>query len=235
MKEFPLINTIESGPNQPILTKYKPKKFSKECTLRDFKSEWFKLYPWLTYDISKSQASCYPCKVFMHSNTFTFGNWKKTHRLTKHAKSSCHQQAMIKWIDYRAHARNKQSMLSKLNTVHKQQVEQNREYLKIIIETLLFTAKQNIAQRGHEEVRSNLDKVSDINRGNFLELLHIRSKDIPWLKEKLKSQLDAHMQWTSPTIQNEILDIMSEVVLDSIGNDVKKALDIQSSLMKRLA
>ena len=31
------------------------------------------------------------------------------------------------------------------------------------------------------------------------------------------------MQWTSPTIQNEILDIMSEVVLDSIGNDVKKS------------
>lgn len=86
----PQDNITETGPNQPILTQYKPKKFGKESSLRDFKSEWFKLYPWLTYDIDKCQASCYPCKVFMHSNTFTFENWKKTNRLTKHAKSACH-------------------------------------------------------------------------------------------------------------------------------------------------
>lgn len=161
--------------------------------------------------------------MFMHGNTFTFENWKKTHRLTKHTKSSRHQQAMIKWIDYREQARRKHSMLGQLNTAHKQQVARNREYLKIIIETLLFTAKQNIAQRGHEEDRSSLDEESDINRGNFLELLHLRSKDIPWLAEKMQSQLDAHMQWTSPRIQNEILNIMSDVVLESISKDVKKS------------
>jgi len=77
------------------------------------------------------------------------------------------------------------------------------------------------SSRGHEEDRSNLGEVSDINRGNFLELLHLRSKDIPWLGEKLTSQLHAHMQWTSPIVQNEILDIMAEVVLGSIANDVK--------------
>ena len=158
----------------------------------------------------------------MHSNTFTFENWEKTNRLTKHAKSACHQQAMMKWIDYRAKAKHKTLVLGQLNTVHKQQVAQNREYLNIIIETLLFTAQQNIAQRGHAEDRSNLGEVSDINRGNFWVLLHLRSKNIPWLGEKLKSQLDAHMQWTSPIVQNEILDIMAEVVLGSIANDVKK-------------
>ena len=170
----------------------------------------------------------------MHSNTFTFENWEKTNRLTKHAKSACHQQAMMKWIDYRAKAKHKTLVLGQLNTVHKQQVAQNREYLNIIIETLLFTAQQNIAQRGHEGDRSNLGEVSDINRGNFWVLLHLRSKNIPWLGEKLKSHLDAHMQWTSPIVQNEILDIMAEVVLGSIANDVKKCSGkCPLSLMKR--
>ena len=130
---------------------------------------------------------------------------------------------MMKWLNYRAHEKQKVSLLGRLNAAHKQQVAQNREYLKIIIETLLFTAKQNIPQRGHEEDRRNLDIDSNINRGNFLELLNLRSKDISWLGEKMKSQLEAQRQWTSPKIQNEILEIMSAVVRDKIVEDVKKS------------
>ena len=219
----PQIDNVESGPNQPILTIYNPQKFGKELRLRDFNSDWFKIHPWITYDVKKMQASCYPCNVFLQNSTFSFKNWKKTHRLSKHAKSSRHKQAMMKWLNYRAHEKQKVSLLGRLNAAHKQQVAQNREYLKIIIETLLFTAKQNIPQRGHEEDRRNLDIDSNINRGNFLELLNLRSKDISWLGEKMKSQLEAQRQWTSPKIQNEILEIMSAVMRDKIVEDVKKS------------
>ena len=48
-------------------------------------------------------------------------------------------------------------------------------------------------------------KMSDFNRGNFLELLHLRCKDVRWLADMLQSQLGEHRQWTSTTIQNELL------------------------------
>ena len=212
-----------SGPNQPVLNTYRPQKFGKDIYPRDFKREWFQLYPWLSYDIQKSQASCYPCNIYMNNDSFTYSNWKKVHRLAKHAKGFQHKEAMVRWLDHRANVKQNSSVLGQLNADHQQKVAQNRAYLRVIIETLLFTAKQNIPQRGHAEDRSNLSEASDINRGNFLEILHLRSKDIPWFGEKLKKQLDAHMQWTSPRIQNEILDIMSDVVLNTIAEDVKKS------------
>jgi len=46
-------------------------------------------------------------------------------------------------------------------------------YLKVIIETLLFTAQQNIAQRSSAENRADIKMISDENRGNFIELPHL--------------------------------------------------------------
>ena len=48
-----------------------------------------------------------------------------------------------------------------------------------------------------------------MNRGNFLELLHLRSKNIPWLAAKLDGQAKVHRQWTSPDVQNELLSIFA--------------------------
>ena len=93
----------------------------------------------------------------------------------------------------------------------------------MIIECLIFTAMQNIAVRGHEESRNDIWEVSDINRGNFLELLHLRCKDLPWLQSKLQAQLQLHAQWTSPTIQNELLAIVSDLVLERITTEVRKS------------
>ena len=93
----------------------------------------------------------------------------------------------------------------------------------MIIKCLIFTAMQNIAVRGHEESRNDIWEVSDINRGNFLELLHLRCKDLPWLQSKLQVQLQLHAQWTSPTIQNELLAIMSDLMLERITTEVRKS------------
>ena len=41
-----------------------------------------------------------------------------------------------------------------------------------------------------------------------------------WLKEKLQSQFNIHAQWTSPSIQNELLDIVSSFVVERISHDV---------------
>ena len=80
--------------------------------------------------------------------------------------------------------------MRKLKESHKQDVKEKRDYLKVIIECLMFTAQQNFAQQQHD----GLSNRSDVNRGNFLELIHLQCKDIAWLKDKLDSQLQEHAQ-----------------------------------------
>ena len=119
--------------------------------------------------------------------------------------------------------RNKTSVLQQLNTAHQDQVASDRQYLKVIIQSLMYTAQQNVAIRGHEENRNDIWEVSDINRGNFLELLCIRCNDLPWLRSKLQSQLQLHAQWTSPVIQNELLEIVANVMLERIAAEARSS------------
>ena len=74
-----------------------------------------------------------------------------------------------------------------------------------------------------DENRHKLSESSDINRGNFLELLHLRSKDIPWLVAKLDAQAKVHQQWTSPDVQNELLNIFATLLIEQISKSVLKA------------
>ena len=212
---------IDEGPQQPILKCYDPKKFGSESFSRDFNPAWYKHYPWLSYNCETKTACCYPCQKYLNAHDFTFDNWKKIERLTKHHKSENHQTAMAKWIDSRANKKKNTSILSKLQESHKQYVKENRDYFKVIIECIILTAQQNIAQRGHDEQRDSLSNSSDVNRGNFLELIHLRCKDIAWLKDKLESQLQKHAQWTSPVIQNELLQIIADLIRERITNDVR--------------
>ena len=214
---------VREGPLQPVLREYKPQKFGNETFTRDFKAQRFKQYPWLSYSIDRKVGTCYVCSKFMNDNTFTFCNWKKTERLTKHHQSEAHSLAMTKWLEYRQMQRKSSSIISIIDDGHRNYVKRNREFLRVIIECLFYTAQQNIAQRGHEEDRSNLGQRSDVNRGNFLELLHLRSKDIPWLEEKLNTQLQDHAQWTSPTIQNELLQIFADLIIELICKDVRES------------
>jgi hypothetical protein len=69
----------------------------------------------------------------------------------------------------------------------------------------MYNVQENAAITGHEKDRKHIWEVSDINRGNFLELLHFNCKDLPWLKTKLQTHHEEHIQWTSPKIQNELM------------------------------
>ena len=210
-------------PKQPVLPEYPGTKFSSESFTRRFQPDWYKKYPWLSYDVEKDVCVCFACIEFGKDASFLLKNWKKPSKLTKHSQSENHVSCMTKWLQFKAMERKNSSVLQQLSNAHKEQVKFNRKYLQVIIECLIFTAMQNIAVRGHEESRNDIWEVSDINRGNFLELLHLRCKDLPWLQSKLQAQLQLHAQWTSPTIQNELLAIVSDLVLERITTEVRKS------------
>lgn len=58
---------------------------------------------------------------------------------------------MIAWKDYQRAVKANTTLENILNQEHSKQVKENREYIKTIGEVILLTARQNIAQRGHDE------------------------------------------------------------------------------------
>ena len=214
---LPLVSDTDvNDPNQPILHEYPAKKFGNETFSRKFNSLWFKQYPWLSYEANDDQCVCFPCRKFGNDNSFVYSNWKKSEKLRKHGNSEKHITAMTKWALFKANKSRNTSVLEQLSRAHKENVDCNRRYLRVIIECLMHNVQQNSPLRGHEESRDHIWEVSDTNRGNFIETLHFRCKDFPWLKNMLQSQLKAHAQWMSPGIQNERIEIVSDKVRDGL-------------------
>ena len=48
----------------------------------------------------------------------------------------------------------------------------------------------------------------------------MRCKDIPWLQDKLNSQLKPHQQWTFWKIQNELLQIIADLIFKRVQTEI---------------
>lgn len=218
-----ITHIVSDQPTQPILKNYPQSKFGKEW--RQFRPEWFKSYPWLEYSVLDNACYCFPCRFFSSESDNSpfykigFKNWKKAldknAGIKGHNKSCIHKTCMMKWEGYNNSKKTK-SILSILNEKNISLVKENRYYISVIAEILLFTACQNIAQRGDDEGAESL------NRGNFLELLELCARRDTRFKAKI-DVLPKNAKYTHHTIQNDLFYVMSKLVLETIAKEVKEA------------
>lgn len=85
------------------------------------------------------------------------------------------------------------------------QIADNRLVVKVIIDALLFTARQNIALRGHDESRMSH------NKGNLLELVHLLANyhlQVQVHLEKINAKSHNRLTFLSNVSQNTLLDIL---------------------------
>ena len=85
----------------------------------------------------------------------------------------------------------------------------NRSILIKIIQNLCYLEGQGISLRGHDESESN-----------FIQLLLLRGKDNPKLYEWIKRRSN---KYTSPEIQNSLLQVMSNFILRTIASDIRNS------------
>lgn len=88
----------------------------------------------------------------------------------------------------------------------------------MIIKAILFCGKQCIALRGDHEEMSGMG-----NPGNFLSLLSILSEHDELLQRHLQVPRDKSAQYMSPQIQNELLSVLSKMILNDILKEIRKA------------
>ena len=172
--------------------------------------QWFQDFSWLHYDVKKDCVFCFYCLT--HESKLTaehnkdpaylstgFRNWKKAPKCFKeHGKCKCHVAALT----YETVVPN----CGDPNEMHDATIakgrERERQYLRILMESLQFLARQGIALRGNEDGNDNLT-----------QLLYMRSKDHPWIKERLMEKVAGVKKYTHHDYQDELLEIMGNQVL----------------------
>ena len=123
---------------------------------------------------------------------------------------------MTAWIDYKRMQAANTSVGQIVSQAHQKAVQENRHYIKAVAEILLLTGQQSIAQRGHRENNEN------VNRGNFLGLLKLVSNHDPIVAKKCVD-LPKNAKYTSPKIQNEVLQLLADMIRKQIIEEVKSS------------
>ena len=120
---------------------------SANVKMRSCKAEYFRTWPWLTYDIEKDVVFCQGKKKAIKRSDPSFlqrgfSYWKDaTIAFKKHESSACHKEAVEVSIVLPSACPDVGEMLS---SQHFQQKKQNRECLLKILANLKFLARQGI-------------------------------------------------------------------------------------------
>ena len=159
---------------------------------------------------------CFPCLLFGGEDAWTktgFRNLSKiSSRCSTHAKSSKHLDNIVSFnflgkncIEVHL-SKSYQESIEK----HNEEVRKNRNVLKILIDSVIFCAQQEIALRGHNETESSL------NPGGFRSLLRYASK----LDKDLENHLEKSKAFlgVSATTQNEILECVRKCIEKNLSH-----------------
>ena len=185
---------------------------------RHFRYQWYSQFDWLEYSPSANKAFCFACRVFGRTGqqheafvSTGFHNWKTAlKKFRVHQCTSAHKTAVLTWRTAERTRNNPETnVVTLVNHQTKNEVDENRRYLKDIIETLIFLGRQGISLRGHRENSESL------NKGNFLELLAFRAKDNELIHQFLIKK-EKGITYTSHDIQQQLLEIIGKNMIDVI-------------------
>lgn len=139
-------------------------------------------------------------------------------RLNEHESSIDHLNSVIRYSMY---VKNNRVDVNDLRLTSNTKVAENRETVKVIIEIIIYLARQNIPFRGHDE------SVNSLNRGNFLQLDKLLFHHHPILSHhmaKIDNSIKKNrLTFLSNVSQNTLTHILGEIVWKNILTSVAKA------------
>ena len=205
------------SPKQPAGMTF-PNRFygnSKRC----FQAKWYTDYPWVEYSVERDAVFCFPCRYFGVSAdkalTYVgFRDWKhargKNGTLTIH-DSACskHHDAVLSWKAYQSTVSNTSSVAVHLDRGRTRIIEENRAYVKAILECILYCCQQGSPLRGHRKTIDTED--SSINTGNFRSLVVLQSRSNDILRKRLTSG-PKNASWLGHDMQNSLIALLADAV-----------------------
>lgn len=147
----------------------------------------------------------------------------KDGHLQSHEETGYHKVCVQAGHDFLRNYHNPEtSVVNQVNSQRLEQLKENRERLRPIIESILFLGRQNIPLRGHRD-DGPLDEEGGLNNeGNFRELLRFKvsSGDLK-LKEHLKTA-SSRATYISNTTQNQIIECCADEIKETLISNIKK-------------
>lgn len=176
---------------------------------------------WLCYSAQGDYVYCQSCWLFAdRSSPFYHSNWVNgvkdwkglTKKINVHETSSVHVRACVT-LDLWKRRKTIDSSLE--SAIRK---EENKWYkiLHRIVNVTLTLASCNLAFRGHRE------EIGKPNSGNFLAVVELLAKYDHVLQDLLTNDPGNH-RYLSPSIQNELIQILSEKVKSEVIKDICEA------------
>ena len=123
---------------------------------------------------------------------------------------------MCSWCDFVKNITCGTSVAKSLDSTRHQQILENRQCIQALARVILFCGRQGIALRDHRE--ADLDR----NRGNYLELLELIAVHDSVVADKLHNG-PRNATYTSPNIQNSLLNILGNMIRKKICGEVREA------------
>ncbi|XP_030072332.1 zinc finger MYM-type protein 1 [Microcaecilia unicolor] len=216
------LSHIDEPPKQPKLQAFPVSVISGKS--RSFSTRWYDKFHWLEYSMIQDAVFCKMCRHFSDARAegaFTrtgFKDWKHMNRsCARHEMSKSHSLALGRFDDYKHnHLLGVQENTSNpVNqpTKNTPVIESNREHIKVVLDVVMFCAKQDIPLRGHRETDGA------VNKGNFLEMFKLLSKYNNDIQNRIE-KLPKNATLMSPHIQNELLESATLVLLRKIKSEI---------------
>ncbi|XP_071477426.1 52 kDa repressor of the inhibitor of the protein kinase-like [Diadema antillarum] len=191
-----------------------------------FQESWLKDYEWLSYSHSQGGGYCKYCVLFQAKlakgvlGTLVktpFKNFSKAKGkdgiLTLHDAYKYHHEAMVIGKAFLATYNNPEARIDTILDKKGQALSsKNMHILSVIVNTVKLCGMEALPLRGHRD-----DRTADplTNRGVFTAILEHAAKCDPILREHLKEG-KKNQQYTSKTIQNEIITVIADCLRDNI-------------------
>uniref|UniRef100_A0A8C5EZQ7 TTF-type domain-containing protein n=1 Tax=Gopherus evgoodei TaxID=1825980 RepID=A0A8C5EZQ7_9SAUR len=178
---------------------------------------------WLMYSVQKDAIFCFCCKLFgtgdipLHRGTSA---WKAlSKRLQQHETGKGHQDCMVKWFDLQSGIVNRTSIDQLELQAFLKERDFWRNVVKRMVDVVIFLSERNLAFRGSNE------KLGDPSNGNFLGLFELLAKYDTVLSKLLQriKKAETHVQYLSPQIQNELIQLVASNIQEANIAQLKKA------------
>ena len=167
---------------------------------------------WLRYSASADFVYCGYCYLF-GVQAFRTSDWSNISKFVdRHVdENASHHAAVARGQAFIDVHRGAPDIRQQLQNQRVQAIEENRAILKSITEVVVTMARQNISLRGHVPEESN-----------FNSLMALVAQHNSTLRHHLENAR-GNAKYTSPEIQNELLDLSAQQIVNNIVSDCKKA------------
>lgn len=147
----------------------------------------------------------------------------RSQKVLLHGNLDYHLNSMAKMDEFIARFKQQLEVVStQLDQKSKEIVEHNLQVVESLIKVILLCGKQGLALRGHSDDRFDYDDTNERNMGNFLECVRFRAETDDVLRKHLMNA-PRNAQYTSKTIQNELISVIGNHIRSDILDEVRAA------------